>query len=507
MARTSVLMCTEGTYPHSQGGVSVWCDQLVRGLPEFEFKIFAVTDSPHAKPVFHLPLNVTETRSVALWGTQELGGQETTFAEIYRRKSRTSSNVIREEFLESFHEAADCVVTAGRCPEKFATALLNLHLYFKDFDFAKTMTSPEAWDVFLRVCERSFPGGRELTIHDATVCLRWMQRFLGILAVPLPRADITHGSMSGLSSVPGVLNKLLTGAPFLLTEHGIYMRELYMSLMRVGQSDACRRFLLAFNETIVAMNYHYADLVTTLGNFNKSWQIEFGASESKIRITPNGADHERFQAPSRPRRDRPVILTLARIYRLKGIEFLLRAAAIVGSRFSPVLFRIFGEVADQEYFDECRTFIAENGLEDLIEFGNTGNPAAALRDADVFCLPSISEGMPYCILEAMFSGLPVVATDVGNIGEMLDGTGIVVPPTDPDSLAKAILSLLEDPEAAHNRRLSLGEAGQRRAQSLYTTKQAVGRFREIYQSLLYERAIPKVHTATPIGESGVGATA
>jgi len=506
MERTSVLMCSEGTYPYSHGGVSVWCDQLIRGLPEFDFKIFAVTNSSQAKPVFQPPSNLTETRSVALWGTQEIGFREAPLAEIYQRKSRTTQSVIRKQFLESFHEAADCIASGGGCPEKLAKALLNLHLYFKHFDFAKTMTSPEAWDVCLHICQHSFPGGKELTVHDATVCWRWIQRFLSILTVPVPLADITHGSMSGLSSVPGVLNKLLTGAPFLLTEHGIYLRELYISLMRVDQSTACRRFLLAFSKAIVAMNYHYADLVTALGTFNKSWQLEFGASDSKIRITPNGTDHERFQAPSRAPRDRPVVVTVARIYRLKGIDYLLRAAAIVRSRFGSVLFRILGEVADQEYFKECQAIVAENGLENIIEFGNTKDPAPALRDADIFCLPSISEGMPYVILEAMFSGLPVVATDVGNVREMLNGEGIVVPPADPSSLANALLSFLEDPETAHYHRVSVGEAGQRRALTHYTTKKAVGRFKEIYESLLYERANPPMRVA-PIGEVGVGASA
>ncbi len=498
MARISVLMCSEGTYPFHHGGVSVWCDQLVRGLPDFEFKIFAITNSPNSKPVYSLPLNVTGTRPVALWGTQEPGCQGATFAEIYQRKARTTSGVVQKEFLESFYHAADCIVDSTRPPECFAKALLDLHLYFKHFDFAKTMTSPEAWDVFLRVCERSFPGGEELTIHDATTCMRWMQRYLGVLAVPLPRTDITHGSMSGLSSVPGVLNKFLNGTPFILTEHGIFMRELYLSLMRVGQSNACRRFLLAFNEAIVRMNYHYADVVTALGTFNKSWQIELGAAESKVRITPNGTDPERFYAPFRSRKERLVVVTMARIYPLKGIEFLLRAAAKIKPRTSTVLFRILGEVADEEYFQGCRTFITENGLEDMVEFGDTKVPAAALRDADVFCLPSVSEGMPYSILEAMFSGLPVVATDVGNISEMLGGTGIVVPPADPEALARALLSLVDNPETAYHQRLALGEAAQKRAHSLYTTKQAVGRFKDIYQSFVYERAISQMHTAAAI---------
>ena len=241
--------------------------------------------------------------------------------------------MIRREFLEPFSEIVNCVFATRSAPEKLGHALLSLHLYFKRFDFARSMTSPEAWEVFLQACENSFPDGQKLSVHEATMCMRWMQRFLGILSAPLPRTDISHSSIAGLASIPGVLNKLLHGTPFLLTEHGIYLRELYLWLMRTGYTHACRRFLVAFNEAIVKMNYHFADVVTALGTFNKSWQVRLGAGEAKIAITPNGVD-QKLPPVIRPEGGRPVVLTMARIHYIKGVLF-LRAAAMVRPRCPP----------------------------------------------------------------------------------------------------------------------------------------------------------------------------
>jgi glycosyltransferase involved in cell wall biosynthesis len=136
------------------------------------------------------------------------------------------------------------------------------------------------------------------------------------------------------------------------------------------------------------------------------------------------------------------VVTTARIYPLKGIDILLRAAALVHRRIPNVLFRIFGDVADKEYFALCERIIKENHLEGAVEFSRTNEPASVYNAAHMFCLSSISEGMPYSLIEAMFCGCPVVATDVGGVAEILGNTGIVVRPNDPDELANALLRVL-----------------------------------------------------------------
>lgn len=186
---------------------------------------------------------------------------------------------------------------------------------------------------------------------------------------------------------------------------------------------------------------------------------------------------------------------MARIHYIKGIEFLLRAAAIVRPKVPSVLFRVLGEPANVEYFQRCQKFVVDHGLQGTVEFGSTKDPASAYSEADVFCLPSVSEGMPYSILEAMFSGCAIVATDVGNVSEMLADTGLIVRPADPENLAEGLLSLLEGGEAAHQYRASLAKTALKRAHSLYTSDRSINRFRDLYQSLTYDRQISNLHTA------------
>jgi glycosyltransferase involved in cell wall biosynthesis len=476
------LLCSEGTYPFYEGGVSVWCDQLVRELNDHRFHAFAITHSPNRISLFPVHPNLQSVQELALWGTDEPGAPARSFSDIYKKKARTTNDVIRNEFLDDFSTMVRCLFSKQE-PEKLANALLMLQLYFRRSDYLKSMSSLQAWEAFCQALQES-PFGSAATVHDMTTCLRWLQRLLGVLTVQLPERDVTHTSMAGIAGIPGVMDKLLQGTPFLLTEHGIFLRELYLSLRHSGYSEVCRRFLLSFHESIVRMNYHFADSVTALGDFNKNWQIKLGADERKIRITPNGVDPYGFQEPRRPCGERLVVLTMARIYHLKGIEYLLRAAAQVVPRVPKVLFRILGEVADRSYYQRCLDLVAEFGLQGHVEFGTTKDIAAAYAEADVFCLPSISEGMPYAILEAMFSECPVVATDVGNVAEMLASTGLVARPGDPGSLAEALLSVLEGGEEAADYRASMARAALERAQSFYTIEKATGNFRRLYQVLV-----------------------
>jgi glycosyltransferase involved in cell wall biosynthesis len=488
MSRLSILLCSEGTYPFYPGGVSVWCDQLIRELKDYEFRVLAITHAPSGRPVFPPPANVIAVNELPLWGTDEPGQALRSFSEIYRRKVRTTAGVIRSSFVDAFCRATKAILNAGS-PETLATALVELHVYFSRFDYLKTMSSSEAWETFLETLTSS-AGFYAVSLHDATTCMRWLQRFLAVLTVCVNDVQIMHSSMAGLAGVPAVIAKLTKGTPYLLSEHGIYLRELYLSLMYSGYSEPCRRFLLAFHKSIVRLNYHFANRVTALGAFNKQWQLRLGASEAKIRITPNGIHPGPFRGQEKRARSRPVVLTMARIYHLKGIQYLLHAAAEVRSQVPSVLFRILGDIADPAYHARCCELVDSLQLHPNVEFGASSNAAAEYGNADVFCLPSISEGMPYSILEAMFSGCPVVATDVGNVAEMLGTTGLVVRPADPASLAKALLSLLAGEERARDYRASLASNAEERANRFYTVERATGAFRNLYGELTNETCTP-----------------
>jgi hypothetical protein len=73
MTGPSVLLTTDGTYPCYPGGVSVWCDELIRHLPDVEFHVFAISYSPSHDTVFPRPHNVASQRILPLWGSEEPG--------------------------------------------------------------------------------------------------------------------------------------------------------------------------------------------------------------------------------------------------------------------------------------------------------------------------------------------------------------------------------------------------------------------------------------------------
>ena len=107
---------------------------------------------------------------------------------------------------------------------------------------------------------------------------------------------------------------------------------------------------------------------------------------------------------------------------------------------------------------------------------------AILRGLDCFVLPSLAEGISNTILEAMATGLPVIATDVGGNRELVDAgrTGEIVPSADPHALAARILAYVRDPEAGR----AAGRAGRARMEREFSLEAMLGRYRALYDRLL-----------------------
>ena len=172
-----------------------------------------------------------------------------------------------------------------------------------------------------------------------------------------------------------------------------------------------------------------------------------GVRASKISVVPNGLDLARFQ----PRRDAAASRTVAMVANLrpgKGHDTLIDAAALVVPRFPDVRFELIGDGTERAALMERAE---HRGVSQAVHFlGHVDDVPARLAQAAIFTLPSESEAFPNAVLEAMACGLPVVASAVGGIREVVqDGhTGFLVAPRDPQALADRICGLLTQPAHA-----------------------------------------------------------
>jgi glycosyltransferase involved in cell wall biosynthesis len=176
----------------------------------------------------------------------------------------------------------------------------------------------------------------------------------------------------------------------------------------------------------------------------------------------------------------PLLGTVARLTPQKGLEVLLQALPAVRSRFPDLLWVVLGE---GELRPELESLARRLGLEDHVRFcGQRRDVPAALLGLDLFVLPSLFEGLPLALLEAMASGTPVVATRVAGSSEVIeDGVnGRLVPPADAPALAEAIVGLLDDKEFAQR----LARRGQDTVRQRYSIGPVAEEYERIYGELL-----------------------
>lgn len=193
----------------------------------------------------------------------------------------------------------------------------------------------------------------------------------------------------------------------------------------------------------------------------------------KVSIVYNGVDVTRFAEAPRDRekvlpqvgRDTKVVAVLGNMYSpMKGHAFLVEAARSVCRIQPDVVFLLIGDGKERPRLEQQ---VKEGGLERKVIFlGRREDIPELLACCDLSVLPSEAEGLPNSVLEAMAAGLPVVATCVGGVPEIIRNgmDGLLVPPRDPTALAEAILRALCDPDLAKR----LAAAGQERVRTRFS---------------------------------------
>ncbi len=203
----------------------------------------------------------------------------------------------------------------------------------------------------------------------------------------------------------------------------------------------------------------------------------------RLRTIHNGLEITASRHPSRTLHPIRKITTVGNVRRVKGHDLLVRAAAEVVRQWPETSFNVAGEVLDPAYFAELQNLIGELGLTEHFKFlGRATDVSAHLATADLFVLPSRSEGFSNALIEAMAAGLPVIATDVGGNAEAVQPgiSGLIVPPEDASALAAAMLLLMSSPEKAQ----AMGAAGRASVERHFTAAAMTRKVSTEYAALL-----------------------
>lgn len=481
-----ICLLTEGTYPYVRGGVSTWCRDLIAGLPEMTFDVYALVGNPAARLEYELPSNVRRLLNIPLWGHERLDEYN---ASDLRSAGHRSVRALRREFIPIFTAFLGQIASGmdyGE-PYQLVESIGAFYRYFRHNDYDWTMRREETWTAALDLFRAQPWHARFMSSLEAIELVRSLYRYLLPLAIELPECDVMHTSVAGLCSLAAVAAKAVHGTPVILTEHGVYLRERVLSLARAGFPASDRAIKKNLFSAIARAAYAASDIIAPVCSYNTKWEKYYGVSDGRVRVIYNGVDEHRFA-------DRdiwpatPTVGAVLRIDPLKDVATMIASATHVRERVPNVRYELWGPVHDRDYDAFCRRLVEELNLQETVFFmGSTKDPAEAYSNATVVALSSISEGFPYTIIEAMMCGKAVVATDVGGVREAIDACGTVVPPKRPERLAQALVPYLTDPQLAR----SVGKRARERALEFFTQERFIDNYRALYAQVAASAHIPE----------------
>ena len=242
--------------------------------------------------------------------------------------------------------------------------------------------------------------------------------------------------------------------------------------------------------------FHYVERITsfmvdhyvTVSESVKRYIIDKSKiSAEKISVIYNGVniksqDNSYEQNPKMPfkikDKDR-ILMTVGRLHKQKGHCYLIQAVSKVRKEFPKVKLLVTGEGEEENNLKKLVKSL--DLMNEVIFAGLSSDIERILPMAELFILPSLWEGLPNALLEAMAAGKPVVATKVGGIPEIVvhGETGVLIPPRDTDALAAVIIDLLQNRLKAKD----MGEAGRIRAGKRFSIYKMIEKTENLYQEL------------------------
>ena len=286
--------------------------------------------------------------------------------------------------------------------------------------------------------------------------------------------DLVHAQQSRCLLQGGIAARLAGVQGVVQTEHNIsldwYRRARIPKRIR-WINNLVRHFVVRFlARKIIALSSGVARFYTEVLRINPG----------KVVVIPHAHQvvQERCTVFS-PNASSPIIGTVANLTEQKGLPYLIKAAAIVLKSHPEAQFHFVGE---GHLRNSLQQYIEALGVTENVKLlGFQPNAAALMSTFDIFVLPSLWEPFGLVLLEAMANGLPIIATDVDGVADVvLDGqTGILVPPADPEALAMAIRRLIEHPDLARE----MGRRGWERCATEFNVENMVKRIAGVYDEV------------------------
>lgn len=335
----------------------------------------------------------------------------------------------------------------------------------KDVDFAACIFGPET-----PLSDALESGRVPLFALRATLRVDPRQMFHVLGAARTFRPDIIHAHLPRAGAFAGMAGRLLR-RPVIYTEHNV--------------RDAYSRATSTLADTATGL----AELVTAVSDeVRRSTLAATAKDPTRVVTIRNGVNVPPATDRGRTDQSRLRLCCIANLFPRKGYQHLLPALATAITQGAEVTLDVFGSGPSR---DALLRTTHELGLDDRVTFhGHTPDAAKHLPAFDAFVLASLAEGLPIALLEAMAAGLPVIATAVGGVPEVIqdDVSGILVRAGDPAALSGPIVRLARD----ENLRRRLGVAGRERVEAEFTVARMADAYRSRYEALVHARAVGRL---------------
>lgn len=496
-----VCLVLEGTYPYISGGVSTWVHQAITQMPDLNFGIhfLGAEKDTISDPKYDIPSNVKVIKKVFLFDTPEIDSflKRTSKQEAYQLDSALS---LMYEAIVGDPEL--------RNPSIFKAIELLLELSTKH-SFESIWRHPLTWNYLKKLYQNGFSSESfEAFFWNTKFLIKPIWNLLSSFS-QIPKARLYHSVCTGYAGFLTAIASRTYSRPYLLSEHGIYVRERVTDLLRNEWTsnldpdfsrhptgiNPLRQKWINYFQSLSQIAYDSADSIISLFEKNARLQIEFGADPEKIKIIPNGIQPDRFHSIMIEREklrskqpDRKNIGFLGRIVSIKDVKTLIRAARLTCDVIPDAQFLLIGPTdEDEDYANACRTLIADLNLSSNVQLPGRQTLDQALPLFDIMVLSSISEGLPFAILESFAAGIPVVSTDVGACKELVYGrnsvpgeeAGIIVRVADASDLSQALIKTIQDKSLQQR----FSETGKKRVLESYLEDDVMRQYREIYLNL------------------------